>query len=580
MHFRQALAERSFERASDLYEGDLLKDFAITNDPFGLWLRKARWSLHRAAVSCLHAVLDRADSAADVDAAARASSRLLELEPWTEKAYRRVIRSYLARGNVAGAREAYERCATALAQRYGAIPGDDTRALVERATASGGGQADADAGGQFGDWIASVRSTAPWPVPPRADPPPPVDDRPSIAILPLLDLSNDMRNSSIIADGLTEELTSALARLPGLFVTARQSAMVYKGAAKDVRTIAAELGVRYVLEGSVDLDCRLRANVRLIDGRTGFHLWADTQTFADRDVMSVRDELVQEIAGRLQPQLNFVEMKRALARPVGNLGAWTHLQRANGLLAFRRRTEVLSEAIEPLKRALEMQPDYAMVHALLAAVYSLRAVSMAFPNRDEERAAAREHAELALRLDPENTFVLIHCAEALLYSAGDLDGAKAMLEQAAELGSNEPHGLALLAQVRRLTGGDPHACLALIQKARRFSPRDPRTSRWHYFANWCHFELRDFKSMEAECRNSISLYSNHGWSWLALVCSLGCQDRLREAKQASKVLHEILPEFSPDEYFDTVRRLYGRHFTAANEARYTELRDVLGRSKP
>src|SRR5260370_4560777 len=186
-----------------------------------------------------------------------------------------------------------------------------------------------------------------------------------------------------------------------------------------------------------------------------------------------------------------------------------------------------------------MQPDYAMAHALLAAVHSLRAVSMDFPNRDEERAAARQHAELALRMEPDNAFVLIHCAEALLYSAGDLDSAKAMLEQAADLGSNEPHGLALLGQVRRLTGEDPQACFALIQKARRFSPRDPRTSRWHYFASWCHFKMRDFKSMEAECRKSISLYSNHGWSWLALVGSLGCQERLPEAKQASKMLHEI-----------------------------------------
>jgi TolB-like protein/DNA-binding SARP family transcriptional activator len=578
-HFHQALAEGRVEQAIEVYRGDLLQDFATTNDPFGQWLQKARSSLHRAAVSCLYAVLDNADAGAAVEAA-RASSRLLELEPWAEETCRRVIRWYLASGDFAGACDAYKRCATAMAQRYGTTPSEETRALVERTTASPPRLAPADDAQHFAHWIARVRRTASSPLLPREDPPPLIDDRPSIAILPLLDLSNDTRNSAILADGLTEELTSALARLPGLFVTARQSAMVYKAAAKDIRTIAAELGVRYVLEGSIDFDGRLRANVRLIDGRTGFHLWADTQTFADRDVMSVRDELVHEIASRLQPQLNFVEMKRALAQPARNLGAWTYLQRANGLLAFHRDTEALSEAVETLKRALEMEPDYAMVHALLAAVYSLRAVSMAFPHRDEERATAREHAELALRIEPENAFVLIHCAEALLYSAGNLDGAKALLERAADLGSTEPHGLALLAHVRRLMGEDPQVCLALIQEARRLSPRDPRTSRWHYYSSWCHLKLRHFKSMEVECRNSISLYSNHGWSWLALVCSLGCQDRPREAKEASKVLHEIMPEFSPDGYYDTVKRLYGRHFTAAVEADYIELRDVLSRLRP
>src|SRR5262249_25683175 len=146
------------------------------------------------------------------------------------------------------------------------------------------------------------------------------------------------------------------------------------------------------------------------------------------------------------------------------LDAWTFLQRAKGLLTFRGRSEALREAIDPLQRALEMDPDFAMAHALLAAVYSLRAVSMAFPARAEEREAALHHANLALRIEPDNSFVLSNCAEALLYSGGDLDHVSAMIEKAVKRGCNEPHGLVLLGHVRRLLGEDARDSLALIEQ--------------------------------------------------------------------------------------------------------------------
>jgi len=215
-----------------------------------------------------------------------------------------------------------------------------------------------------------------------------------------------------------------------------------------------------------------------------------------------------------------------------------------------------------------------MAHALLAAVHTWRVLSMAYPDRDDDQRRACEHAEEATRIEPQNPFVLRHCAETALY-AGDIDGALAGLERAMTRGWREPHGLALLAHVRRYAGQDPQGCVALIAEAQRISPRDPRTYQWHHFANWCHFKLGRLDTMEAECRNSIALYSNHAWSWLALVCALGLQRRTKEARNAAAGLLEILPGFTPVSFFETAKRLYGSRFPGQVEAEYVELRDVL-----
>jgi TolB-like protein len=131
----------------------------------------------------------------------------------------------------------------------------------------------------------------------------PVEDRPSIAVLPFVDLSAGHHDEALV-DGLTEEAITALAQVPGILVTARHSVMAYKGAAKDVRRIAAELGVKYALEGSIRRDRkRLRANLRLIDGQTGLHLWAGSFERPMSDLMSVRDDFIRESVIKLQPRL-------------------------------------------------------------------------------------------------------------------------------------------------------------------------------------------------------------------------------------------------------------------------------------
>jgi len=189
--------------------------------------------------------------------------------------------------------------------------------------------------------------------------------------------------------------------------------MAYKGVAADVRGIAAELGVRYIMEGSLEhRGGRVRVNARLIDGTTGLHIWADRHELAAREVLDVRDEIVQAIVARLQPSLVASEIGFALRRPTEQLDAWGWMQRALGaLLHLDQRREALTRAVHPLQQALELDPAYAMAHALLSAVYTWRTLSYAFPAPDDERKLARRHAQTALRLDaPSISIRLIRIA--------------------------------------------------------------------------------------------------------------------------------------------------------------------------
>jgi TolB-like protein len=164
-----------------------------------------------------------------------------------------------------------------------------------------------------------------------------------------------------LADGLTEETTTAMARLPGVFVTARQSCMVYKNAAVDARTIASDLGVRYLVEGSIEVRGRsVRVNARLIDGRSGLHIWANNYEEQLGEFFAVRNRIVLAVASQLQPALMVADLDRALDAGPTNLDAWTRLQRANAHVLFNRSAQSLFSAITELKQALAIDPDYAM----------------------------------------------------------------------------------------------------------------------------------------------------------------------------------------------------------------------------
>jgi TolB-like protein/DNA-binding SARP family transcriptional activator len=573
VRFRQALADpATLADAVGLYRGPLLQGIRVEpQEPFTAWLADHRARLHADA---LRTMLQLLGSGTGCEALAR---RILAVEPACEPAHQFLMRHYAQRGDPTQVLVQFRACSEALRAAGGGAPSADTRSLLDEITAVQVRSA-APAPTAAVDWIRHAPDRTPIPAVPAAKPLPLIEDRPSVAVLPFQDLSHDPLAAGVLADGMTEEVTNALARLPGFFVTARQSAFAYRGLGMDVRRIAAELGVRYLVEGSVEQDGRrMRANVRLMDGRTGLHLWADAQGGPMRDVMAVRDAIVHRLAGRLHPRLVLAEVERAVRSPPEELDAWTWLQRANGMLLRGRNRLSVEQVLEPLRRALAVDPNYAMAHALLSAVYTWRALSMFSADPEAERRLARQHAEAALRAEPENPFVLVHCAEAEIYSAADIDAGLALLEAATERDPNDANGLALLGHARRFAGQDPRASLALIDGAIRLSPRDPRTFNWHLYANWCHWQLGDLASMEAASRRSIELYGQNTMSWIGLTGAFALQGRLEEGREAATVLRRQRPGFTPDGYYQVLRHYYGRRFRGQVERDCDLLRVALNR---
>ena len=558
-----------------LYRGELLENLrwpehrSITD-----WLTRWRAHMRTAAILCLRRLLARAEASEPI------ALRLAELLPGCEEAHAWLIRHHAEAGDVSRAIEGYHVYAQA-ARAAGREPGAAIEALLARLLAKRrpSRPAPSRAASSTGEWIARMSHRADEVTVPAPRPLAVVSDRPSIVVLPFSDLSPEA-GGALLTDGLTEEATNALARMPGFFVTSRHSAMAYKGVAADVRGIAAELGVRYIMEGSLEHRAgRVRVNARLIDGSTGLHIWADRHELAAREVLDVRDEIVQAIAARLQPSLVASEIGFALRRPTEQLDAWGWMQRALGaLLHLDQRREALTRAVHPLQQALELDPAYAMAHALLSAVYTWRTLSYAFADPDGERKLARRHAQTALRLEPDNPFVLVHCAETAIYSAARIDDARAMLEVAVNRNPNDAHCLAMLGNARRFAGDDARTSLALMEQAMRLSPRDPRSFVWLHFASWCHWKAGEFGEMEATSRRSVDLYPAYPHSWIALTCALGLQDKATEAKQAAKNLHRLHPKFGATNFYHTARRFYGHRFPGAVSAEYRQLRGVLVRA--
>ena len=188
--------------------------------------------------------------------------------------------------------------------------------------------------------------------------------RPSIAVLPFDNMS-DGPDQEHFADGMSEDLITGLSRIRWLFVIARNSTFVYKGRAVDVKQVARELGVRYVLEGSVRRSSkRLRISAQLIDAITGGHLWAERYDREIGDIFAVQDDITHSVAGQIEPHLLAAEGVRAMARSADDLGAWELVARAQ--THFWRMTRADFEAaIGPLKRAVAAYPDYAPARGML-----------------------------------------------------------------------------------------------------------------------------------------------------------------------------------------------------------------------
>lgn len=295
-------------------------------------------------------------------------------------------------------------------------------------------------------------------------------DRPSIAVLPFADMSGDAGREAHFADGISEDLITGLARIRWLFVIARNSTFAYKHRAVDAKQVSRELGVRYVLEGSVRrAGDRLRITAQLADATTGGHLWADRYERQLGDIFAVQDDITRSVAAAIEPRLLAAEGIRALARSPQHLGAWELVAKSQTHFWRMSRTDHQA-AIEPLRQAICSHPDYAPAHGRLGFCLVF-AAHMGWLGADQGLLAGRDHAIRAIALDDCDPWGHI----ALGYSAmmeRRTEESIAAFRQAVTLNPNSAAAHSHLSRGFAFAGRDRDA-IEHGNEAIRLSPLDP-----------------------------------------------------------------------------------------------------------
>jgi TolB-like protein len=322
--------------------------------------------------------------------------------------------------------------------------------------------------------VSSERAAAPTALPALTLP-----DKPSIAVLAFQNLSGDPKQE-YFADGIVEEITTAIARLPWLFVIARNSSFTYKGKAVDVKQVARDLGVRYVLEGSVrKAGNRVRITGQLIDTATAAHIWADRFDGTLDDIFDLQDQVASSVVGAIEPKLRQSEIERATRKPTASLDAYDFHLRALAQ-SYKRTRESVAEAIQLAHQALQADPAYAPAMALIGA-WRLMQRSQGWVQLSEaELAETLRLAQSAIETGRDDPDALSTAGHVLAHIAGEHEVAATAIDRALTLNPNSAAAWRRRGWVQCMLG-EPDAAIESLQRALRLSPLDP--SSWQ-MRNW------------------------------------------------------------------------------------------------
>ena len=309
-------------------------------------------------------------------------------------------------------------------------------------------------------------------------PPPPalaLPDKPSIAVLPFQNMSGDPEQE-YFADGMVEDIITALSRFKSLFVIARNSTFTYKGKRVDIKQVGRELGVRYVLEGSVrKAGGRVRITGQLIDSATGAHLWADRFEGSLDDIFELQDQVTASVVGAIAPKLDEAEIERARRKPVENLDAYDLFLRGLAVSYVWTRDSV-EEALRLFYRAIELDPDFAAPYGLAARCYVIRKSQGWVVDQEWEKAEIRRLALRVSVVGRDDALALAWAGYALVFVCRDYDTGAALVDQALSINQNLAVGWTNRGLVS-VFFGQHDAAIEQFSRALRLSPLDSETYR-------------------------------------------------------------------------------------------------------
>jgi TolB-like protein/Tfp pilus assembly protein PilF len=505
-------APAELAEAAELYQGDVLAGIALP-EPLDQWFAPHQRAYRQKALALVETLSALPDKGAACQALAE---RLLAGDAAAEEAHRALIRIYRARGQDNAARRQFELCKEALKRELGAEPEAETVAsLAEK---------------------AAPRAAAPT-QPPAA----PLRDRPSVVVMPFDNLGDQA--DGYFADGVAEEITAALSRVRDFFVIARQSAFTYKGRHVDTRDVGRELGVRYVVEGTVRRGGdRLRISVQLVDAETRAQLWSDRYEGVTTDIFEFQDRIAAQVAGAINPAVRGAEIDAAKRKPPGSLHAYDLVLQAYPKIWSSNPGEN-REAIALLTKAIAEDPRYGRAHALLAWCHSQDVVYLWTADPERERARARAAVDAAAGLIAGDPVAMAAAGAAVSQCLDDLDRAAAFIEGALALDPNNAWAWARYAWLA-IYRVEPDAAKERFERALALSPLDPLGYNIRLGISMALGMKGDYAQGTRILREVLSQNPKVTWAYRQLTYLAGMAGDMATAREAIRLLRAAHPSAS------------------------------------
>ena len=372
----------------------------------------------------------------------------------------------------------------------------------------------------------------------------PVPERPSIAVLPFLNLSGEPSQDYFV-DGVVEDIVSALSRISWLFVIARNSSFAYRArdidiGMLDVKQVGRELGVRYVLAGSLrKAENRVRITGQLVDAATGENLWSERFDGTLDDIFGLQDQITASVVGAIAPQLERAEIERAQRKPTGSLDAYDYYLR--GMAHFHRASREAVEAALPLfHRAIAVDPAFAPAYGMAAWCLFWRKINGWMPDIAAEAPEAARLARLAVELGRNDAIALTRGGHALTHFGGDLDGCIALLDRALLLDPNLAAAW-YLSGFQRVARGEPDDAIERFARAMRLSPLDPEMVRMQAGTAMAHLFAGRFDAASSWAETAFRQLPGFVLAVAIMAASHALADRLEEARRAMTQLRRLHP---------------------------------------
>ncbi|MFI4974872.1 MAG: TIR domain-containing protein [Caulobacterales bacterium] len=391
--------------------------------------------------------------------------------------------------------------------------------------------------------VGTVPTGAPAPV--AAPVPPALPDKPSIAVLPFSNLSGEP-GQDYLADGIVEAITAALSRIRSFFVIARNSAYAYKGQAANARDVGRQLGVAYVLEGSVQKSgARIRISVQLVETEGGANVWTGRHDGTLDDIFDLQDRITEQVAGALQPSIRIAEIERSRRKRPQDLGAYDYAMRAMPHVWALEKDES-ARALELLDKALEIDPEYPLALSLAGWCHAQRSVYTWAADIDASQALALTLAEQAAQLSGDDPLILavLGAVHTFVHNLGT---ARVLLERALAIDPNAAWAWSRLGWIDTYSDR-PQQAIEKFERALRLSPLDPMNFNNLVGIGSAHEIQEDYDQAVAFYRRALEERPHIEWLYRHLACALSGAGRMEEAKKAYAQMLRTYPDLTTSKF--------------------------------